>query len=201
MGCPRASQRLEQPNQNRDEQGAKKEIGRNHEDSAGLFDAAQIHDGDQEQNPETYRQSVGLQRRNGRHQRADAGRDSNGGGEHVIDHQRGGGQQARAFADVLARHGVGSATARVRIDGLAIREIDDGEQENDGAADGHDVGDAQRAERDQDGERRFRTVCGGTQRVESEDRDARGGADALAGFFPIGERLAEQQVKEGHPSM
>jgi hypothetical protein len=51
------------------------------------------------------------------------------------------------------------------------------------------------------GERRFRAVGRRTQRVESEDGDARGGADALPGFFPVGERLAEQQVEEGHLSM
>ena len=151
--------------------------------------------------PRHMRQRVRQQRWNRRHQRAHAGRDSNGGREHVVDQQRGRGQQPRARADVLARDGVRSASARVRIDGLAIRKINDGQQKNDGAADGNDVRDAQRAERDQDGERRFRTICGGTQRVESEDGDARGGADALAVLFPIGERLAEQQVEEGHQSI
>ena len=107
-------------------------------------------------------------------------------------------KQSRARADVFARDGVRSAAARVRIDGLAIGKVDDGEQKNDGAADRDDVGNAQRAERDQDSERGFWTVCGGTKRVESEDGDAGGGADVFARFFPIGERLAEQHVKERH---
>ena len=151
--------------------------------------------------PRHMRQRVRQQRRNRRHQRAHSGRDSNRRRQHVIDQQSGRRQQTRARADVLARNGVRSAAARVRIDGLAIRKIDDGQQENDGAADRHDVRDAQRAERDQDRERRFRTICGGTERVESEDGDARGRADALAFFFPICERLAEQQVEEGHRSI
>ncbi len=201
MGCPCESSARITPISDRDQQRAQEQIRRNHEDAAGFLDAAQIHDGDQHQNAETHRERVRQQRWNRRHQRAHSGRDSNRGRKHVIDEQSGRRQQTRARADILARYRVGSASARIRVDGLAIREVDDGKQQNDGAADGHDVGDAQRAERDQDGERRFRTVCRGAERVQSEDGDAGGGADALAGFLPVGERLAEQQVEEGHQSM
>ncbi len=152
----------------------------------------------QHQNSETHGQRVRQQRWNGRHQRAYAGRDSDRRGEHVVDEQSGRGQQPRACADVFARDGVGSASIRIGIDGLAIREVDDGQQENDGAADGDDVRNAQQAKRDQYGEGRFGTVCGGAQRVQAEDGDARGWADLLAGFFPIRERLADQQVEERH---
>ena len=64
------------------------------------------------ENSETHRERVRLERRNRRDQRADSGRDSNRRREHVVDQQRGCGQQTRACADVFARDGVRSAAAR-----------------------------------------------------------------------------------------
>ncbi len=88
-GMPMRHERLERTNQNGDQQRAHKKIGRNHEDTAGFFDTAQIHDGDEQENSKTHRQRVRQERGNRRYQRADSGRDSNGCGEHVIDEQRG----------------------------------------------------------------------------------------------------------------
>ena len=53
---------------------------------------------------------------------------------------------------------------------------------NDGGADGNDIRDAHGAERDQQREGSFGTVCGRTQRVKAEDGDAGGRANALAVF-------------------
>ena len=40
-----------------------------------------------------------------------------------------------------------------------------------------------------------------TQRVESEDRNARGRTDLLALFFPIGERLPQEHIEKRHQSI
>src|SRR6266513_1962906 len=62
-------------------------------------------------------------------------------------------------------------------DRLAIRKVDDDQQRNDGRADGNDVLHAQKAERNQQAEGGFRTVSGGTERVQPEDRNALADAD------------------------
>ena len=53
------------------------------------------------QHAEAELQGVGLQAGHGGDERAHAGGDAHGGGEDVVDHQRRGGQQARAFTQVL----------------------------------------------------------------------------------------------------
>ena len=68
---------------------------------------------------------VGVQRRHGRDQSADAGGDADGHVQHVVDHQRRGGEQAGAGAEVLLGDGVGAAAARVGADRLAVGEVED----------------------------------------------------------------------------
>ena len=54
-------------------------------------------------------------------QRADAGGDADGSGEDVVDHERGGGEQAGAIAEVFAGDGEGTAAVGIGFDGLANR--------------------------------------------------------------------------------
>ncbi|MEI9977054.1 MAG: hypothetical protein WDO73_36380 [Ignavibacteriota bacterium] len=59
---------------------------------------------------------------------AHAGGDADRGGEHIIDHQRRGGQESSAMAQILACHRVRAAAARVGLDRLPVGKIDDHQQ-------------------------------------------------------------------------
>ena len=54
---------------------------------------------------------------------------------------------------------------------------------------------AQQAQRDEQGERRLRAVCGGAEGVEAEDGDAGEGADVLGALLAGGQRAAEEQIQ------
>ena len=84
---------------------------------------------------------------------------------------------------------------------MPVGKIDDGEEDDDADADGEDVGDAGRAERDQKGERGFGSVGGGTEGVEAENRDACGGSDALIAVRIGAQGRAEEEIKHGHSTM
>ena len=146
----------------------------------------------------TARQSckrMGLQAGSGRDERAYAGRDAHSGGENVVDHQGSGGQQPRALAQVLRGYRVRAAAFWVSVDGLPVAEVDNRQQNHDGGADRDDVMDANEAQRDEQGERSFRAVGGGTEGVKAEDGDAGDGADVLCALLAGGQRPAEEQVQ------
>ena len=102
------------------------------------------------------------------------------------------------FAEVLGGDGVAAAAVGIGVDGLAVGEVDDGEQADDGEADGDDVCDAGDAEGDEQGEGGFGAVGGGAEGVEAEDGDAGDGADVLGAFFGGGEGLADEEIEERH---
>ena len=77
-----------------------------------------------------------------------AGRDADRDRQHVIDHERCGGDQARPDAEVGLGDGVGAAAGRVFVDDLLIRQREDRQQEHDGDADRNGI--AQRGGPDQD---------------------------------------------------
>ena len=66
--------------------------------------------------------------RHGRDQSADARRDADGHDQDVVEHQRRGGEQAGAGAQVLLGHGVRPAAVRIGRDRLPVREVDHHEQ-------------------------------------------------------------------------
>ena len=67
-----------------------------------------------------------------------AGRDADGDGQHVVDQQRGRGDERRQPAKVLLRDDVRAAAARVRVNRLAIRKHHDREHRRDDGADRRD---------------------------------------------------------------
>ncbi len=152
-------------------------------------------------NAEAELERVRLEARDSGDERADAGGDADRGGEHVIDHQRGCGKQARAGAQVFAGDRVGSAAVRIGLDGLPVGEIHDAQQDDDADADREDVSDAGGSERDQQRERSFGSVGGGTERVEPENRDAGRRPNALFAIRIGAQGRAEQKVEDGHPTM
>ena len=82
----------------------------------------------------------------------------------------------------------------IGIDGLAVAEKDDNQQADNGRAYGDDVMHPDQAERNQQRQRGFRAVCGGTQSVQSKDGNAGDGSDVLGAFFARRQRPAKEQV-------
>ncbi len=126
-----------------EQQRADKEVRRDQKSNAGIFDASHVNQRQGEQDEQAERQHVRLQPRKGRHQGTDTSRDTNGGVEDVVDHQRRGGKQAGVVAQVLAGDRVAAAAVGVGLNRLAVAEINDGQQADDGKADGDDVRDSQ----------------------------------------------------------
>ncbi len=93
-----------------------------------------------------------------RSHRGHAGGYAYGRGQDVVDHQRSGGQEPCFFAQVLRGHGEAAAAARVGSNGLAIAEIDNHQQDENGGDDGHKVLRAEDAQRDQQGKSGLRTI-------------------------------------------
>ena len=91
-----AEENAENAGDDGNEKRADKKIGGNREDKAGLAHAAQIEDGDDDQNADAERNRVRQQGRNGRDQRADSRGNAHRGRENVVGEERGRGKQARA---------------------------------------------------------------------------------------------------------
>ena len=182
------------------EEAGDEEVGRQREQPAGVEHAAQVDERDQGQDGEAQRQDVGLQDRHGRDQRGDAGGDADGHVEDVVEHQRRGGEQAGAGAEVLPGDGVGAAVARVGADGLAVGDVEDGQERQDRQHDGADVGEAGGAERDEDGEGGLGPVGGGAEAVEAHGGHALEGADLALVLLAVGQQTAEQEAgkREAH---
>ena len=185
-------QGFDQANEDEREQAGDENVGRQQENAAGFLQAAQIDHRNDDQNRETQLQGVALQGWNGRNQRAHASRDSHCGGENVVDHQCRRCQQSCAFTQIFGGDRIGSATLRVRCDGLAVGEIDDAQQPDDCNGDRPHVGCPGHAERNQQRERGFGPVSSRTECVESEDGNAFDRTNALRFFFLGGEGAAEQ---------
>src|SRR5215469_13633030 len=120
-------------------------------------------------------------------QGSDSGGDTYGDDQDVIDHQRRGGQQSGIGAEVEPRDGVGTAASGVGGDGLAVREIDDREQDDDGERDWDQAADAGYAQRDENRKGRLRSVGGGAERIEAEDRNSGRGTDLFRAGLVGGE--------------
>ena len=122
-GWPPVWSTCQRAHRNDNQQRHGEQVGGNHEDHAGVVDAAHVDDGENEQHPKAELQRVRLQAGHGGDERAHAGGDAHRCGEDVVDHQRRSGQQAGALAQVLRSHRVGAAALRIGVDGLAIAEV------------------------------------------------------------------------------
>ena len=183
-----------------EEQRADEEVGGDEEGRAGVLGAAHVDEGEDGEDEQAEGERVWLELGEGGDQRADACGDADGGVQDVVDHERGGGEKAGGFAEVLCGDGIAAAAVGIGVDRLAVGEVDDGQKADDGEADGDDVRDAGQAERDEQGERGFGAIGGGAERVQAEDRDAGDGPDVLGALFGGGERLAEKDIEKGHKS-
>ena len=105
--------------------------------------------------------------------REDTGHDRDDHGHHVVEQQRGGGDEAGELTEVLPAHDVRAATARVGTHGLAVGGDHERHQQRYGDGDRHDVllgGRRRHREHQQDLARR---VGDRRERVGGEDRAAR----------------------------
>ena len=198
MGCPPLSENTENACDDGNEKCANKEIGRNSEGSARFAHAAEIEDGDHDQNADAERDRVRKQGWNCRNQSADSRGNAHGGGENVVGKQRGRGEQAGRCAKIEARHGVRAAAGGIGRDGLAIGEIHDHEQRDDGGANGYDIANTEKAQRNQKAEGRFRAISGRAKCIQAEDRNALRRTDLLGAFVAGPDRLADNKVKYVH---
>ena len=100
--------------------------------------------------------------------------------------------------EIGARNGVGTAAIRIRRNGLTIGKIHNDQQRNNGGADGNDVVDTGKSERDQETEGGFRTVRGRTEGVESENWNAASRADLFGAFVSGPDRFTDEEVEDIH---
>ena len=152
-------------------------------------------DGEQEKNQQAKAERMRLQLRQGGDQRPYAGGDAYRRRQYVVDHQRGGGQQAGVIPQILRRHRVGSPALGISLDGLTIGEIHDDQQHDDGRDHRENVVDSKQPQRDQQRESSFRTVCRRAQGIQSKDGDAGRRADLLPVLLPVGQRTPDEDVE------
>ena len=65
-----------------------------------------------------------------------------------------------------------------------------------GRDDRHQVLDARRSQRNQQRQRRLRTVCRGGQRIQAKNGNAGGYSDVLGAFFTCGQGSAKQGISK-----
>ena len=195
---PAAEENTENACDDGNEKCADKKIGGNRESSASFAHAAEIEDGDDDQNAHAERNRVRQQGRNGRDQGTHSRGNAHGGRENVVGEERSRGKQACRCAKIEARHGIGAAAGGIGGDGLAIGEVHDHKQRDDGGADGNDIANAEKAKGNQKAEGRFRAVSSRAKRVETKDRDALRGTDLLGAFVTGLDGLADNEIKYVH---
>ena len=175
-----------------------KQVRRHHERKARFAHPTQVNERDQRQDHKAEREGVGLEHADRRDQGPDTRRDADGHDQHVVQQQRRGGEQAGRGAQVLLGDRVRPAAVRVRGDRLAVRKVDDKQQDDDQRADRPDVRNAGRAQGDQQRQRSLRPVSRGTKCVEPEHGNAGEYTDALLPFFIRRQPPPEEIVNQGH---
>jgi hypothetical protein len=69
-----------------------------------------------------------MELRHRRGQSRDPGRDPDRDIQHIIDHQRGGGEQAGIGPEIFLGNGIRAAIARIRLDRLPVRGAEHGQK-------------------------------------------------------------------------
>ena len=197
-GCPPGARTRKSADSDGDASSADKKIRRKHESQAGFAHAAEIQDGDDDENADAQGDHVWMQARDGGDERADSGGDTDRRGEYVVGEQGRGGEQAGERAEIEARDRVRAAAVGISGDRLAIRKVNNDQQNDDGGADRKNVVKSDEAQRDEKAERGFGAIRGGAERVEAEDGNAAAGADLLGALFAGGERFADEEVEDVH---
>ena len=156
-----ADQNPENAGDDGDEQCADKQIRWHSERGTRLAHAAKIEDRDDDQNAHAKGNHVREQGGSGGDQSSDACGNTHCGCQDVVGKQRGCGEESGRGAKIETRHRIRTTARGIGGDGLAIREVNDHEQRDDGGADWDDVANAQQSKRNKKAEGSFRAVSGG----------------------------------------
>ncbi len=168
-------------------------VRRQGEGAAGLPDPAQVGDREQPHEAERQCQLVRVQRRDRGRDVVHAGGHRHRDGEHVVGQQRAGREQPERPAQVLPRHLVGAAAARVLVHGLPVGGDDHRQQDHDPQGNGCgevQQGDPTEAQHQQD---LLGGVRHGRERVGGEDRQRDPLGQQLLRRPMAGVRTADQQ--------
>ncbi len=156
----------------RGEQRPDEEKGRQHEHKTGFLYPSKIHGHDKHENHQAQCQLMRVQGGYRADQRRHPGGDTHRRRQDVIDHQGRRREQAGVVAQIFTRHSEGAAPVRVGLDRLAIAEVEDRKQHQNGRKDRDQVLlYPDQTERNQQRHRLFRSVGGAGQAVETEDWD------------------------------
>ena len=159
---------------------------------------AQVDDRHHQHQNERHRHQVGLEMREGRHQRPHTRRRTNGDDQDVVQQERTARDEARLAAQVLGGHGVAAAPVGVGDHRLQVAQHHDGHHRDNHPGDGHDHAEADHADPHQDEEGGFRTVSGAGKGVDPEERKTGRRADFLFLVFGVAESSAEKDVAQRH---
>ena len=174
------------------EQGHDKAVSWNAPSQAGFTNAAQIHHRYQSEHTETGCEGVLLQSRHGRLKRADAGGNGDGDIEKVIQKQRRGGNQTGGLSEILLGYCVRTAAVRIGGQRLAIRKMQNRQQNQNCDDNFADVGKPDNPEGREYRKRRFRTIGGRAKGIQTKNRNAAERADPLLFSFRSFQRSAEK---------
>jgi hypothetical protein len=173
------------------QQGADEEEGGDDEGRSRVLDASHVDQGEDGEHNQAKHQRVREKPLLAGYDVLDAGRDSDGGGEDVIDHQGGGCQQARTGSEIFRGDRVRTAAAGIGSNGLAVTEIDDDQQDQDRRDDGNDVLNAHQPKRDQQRKRCLRSIGRRSECVESKDWNSGGDTYVFGALFTCGQGAAK----------
>ncbi len=138
----------------------------------------------------TVREEVGEDRR----ERGDTGGDRDGDGQHVIDQQSAGSDEAREWSQVVAGHDVGTTAGGVGLDRLLIAGDDDRQDDDDDDGDRQRQGERCRAGQNQHAHDLLRRIGRGGDVVRGEDCQPGDYVDALMGLVSRRYRSADQHA-------
>ncbi len=197
QGAEVAEVRAEQPDADERDQREHIHIGGAREEPPGLLHAPQVADGHQRDEEDAHRDAELLGRRERGRDRGNAGRHRHGDREHVVDEQRAARDERGRDAEVLPRHDVRAAAARIGEEGLAVARRDDGEQHDDDQRQRHQVAEGEHARHGhQDEEDLLGRVGRGGDRVRGEDRQGDDLAEPLMVLFARRDRAADEDPLE-----
>ena len=153
-----AEQYLDRADAEHGREGADENIGRYREELSRFTDPAQVHDGDKEDRGDTKSFAMREKVWQGRGKRGHSGRDADGHGQDIVDHQGRGCDQSRPFAEIRFADNVGAAALRIFENNLPIGHGQNNEQADDGQAERNGIADHGRAGQRQDEQNLFRGI-------------------------------------------
>ena len=168
----RARDALVDPHRDHDVHDRDERVRGEGEGDPRLADAAQVHEGEEDDGGERERDLVRREAGDDRGEGEYPGCDGDGDGEDVVDEEGGRADEARQRAEVLLGDDVGAAARLIGLDGLAVGQDDDSEQDTDRDRDREDEVRGRDGGRDEDDEPGLRRIRDRGERIGGEDRES-----------------------------